>query len=150
MLGEGDRCEGTRRADAYLIAEAGAITFDAYALAATAGRAATFFKQACALGLVVGASIKSDLGFRNRRASSGELHLDRCPIVLFALPRLNERAGVVSDVVVCANVCPRFSVSAGAIRYVGAASDCAAGSIRTVDEARCEDANSRGGGGWRA
>ena len=140
MLGEGDRCEGTRRADVYMIAEAGAITFDAYALAATAGQATTFFKHACTLGLVVGASVKSDFGFRNRRASSGELHLDRCPIVLFALPRFNERAGVVSDMVVCANVCPRFSVSAGAIRYVGAASDCAGGSIRSVDEVRCAEA----------
>jgi hypothetical protein len=89
LLGEADRREGARRADAYLIAEEEAVTWDAHRAAAVQGRAseAAFFKHAHRLGLVVGVSVKSDLGFRNRRESSGELHLDRCPIVLFALPR---------------------------------------------------------------
>ena len=33
-------------------------------------------------------TVKSDLGLRNRRSTSGELHLDRCPLVLWALPRV--------------------------------------------------------------
>ena len=117
LFGEADRAEGARRADAYLVVEEGAITYDAFL--ATDDMSA-FFKGAARLGLVVGVSIKSDLGLRARRATSGELHLDRCPIVLFALPRVNERAGAMSDVMVYANVRPRFAVTpTGKICYVG-------------------------------
>ena len=101
-----------------MIVEDGAITFEAYTSCRTS--VATFFKQAVRLGLVVGVSVKSDFGLRNQRATSGELHLDRCPIVLFLLPHVNERAGTLSDVMVYANVHPRFSVASGKIRYLGA------------------------------
>ena len=120
LLGEEDRPESARRVDVYLIVEEGAITFDAFSsIAACRASAAAFFKQALRLGLVVGASVKSDLGLRNQRATSGELHLDSCPIVLFALPRVNRCARTLSDVMVYANVCPRFSVATGKIRYLG-------------------------------
>ena len=125
MLGEGDRRESARRVDAYLVEErdAAAITYATYTAAAATGRAAlvVFFKRAHRLGLIVGASIKSDLGLGNRRTTSGELHLDRCPLVFFALPRVNERAGAMSDVLVRVNVRPRFTVSgSGRVRYLGA------------------------------
>ena len=98
--------------------------------------AVAFFKMAHALGLIVGASVKSDLGFRNRRTSSGELHLDRCPILLFVLPRFNARAGAMSDLIVCANMYPRFAVSeAGAVRYVGSATE--GGTLDNVTDVRC-------------
>ena len=35
-----------------------------------------------------------------KRSTSGALHLDRCPLVLFALPRVNERARAMCDVAV--------------------------------------------------
>ena len=125
MLGEDDRRESARRVDAYLVEErdAAAVTYAAYAAAAATGRAAlaVFFKRAHRLGLIVGASIKSDMGLGNRRTTSGELHLDRCPLVFFALPRVNERAGAMSDVLVRVNVRPRFAVSgSGRVRYLGA------------------------------
>lgn len=122
LLGEGDRLVGGRRADAYIVAEEGNISFDSYLLSSSTGKQACFFKTAHRLGLVVGVSIKSDFGFQNKRSTSGELHIDRCPIVLFAIPRFNNRAGSMSDVVVCANALPRFSVSeGGSILYVGPA-----------------------------
>jgi hypothetical protein len=134
LLGEADRREGGRRADAYIIAEEGEVTFDAYTLSDSAGREASFFKMAHSLGLVVGASVKSDLGFRNRRATSGELHADRCPILLFVLPRVDERAGAMSDLVVLAS--DSFPVSgAGAVRYVGPAT--VGGTLETMEEVRC-------------
>ena len=101
LLGEADRTEVTRRADAYLILEEGALTFDAYHTVEAAARP-TFFKQAVRLGLMVGVSIKSDLGLRNRRSTSGELHLEQCPLVLLALPRIDVRTNAMSDVVVYA------------------------------------------------
>lgn len=144
LLGEADRREGVRRADLYLIEASGVITFDMYR--ATASRAA-FFKQACRLGLVSGASVKSDLGVGNRRSSSGALHLDHCPITFFALPRVNELAGTLSDVLVCVNLRSRFSVSdSGRIRYLGAqpaksveqfAEAEASARILTIDALRC-------------
>ena len=127
LLGEADRCEGNRRADAYLVVVdedavgATAITFDAFA-AVAASRTATvhFFKRAFHTGCVVGVTIKSDLGLRNRRSTSGALHLYRCPIVLWALPRVNERASAMSDIVVYANVRGRFSLTpTGGVCYVG-------------------------------
>jgi hypothetical protein len=134
LLGEADRREGGRRADAYIIAEEGEVTFDAYTLSASAGREASFFKMAHSLGLVVGASVKSDLGFRNRRTTSGELHADRCPILLFVLPRVDERAGAMSDLVVLAS--DSFPVSgAGAVRYVGPAT--VGGTLETMEDVRC-------------
>jgi hypothetical protein len=140
MFEERDRRESARRVDAYMIEESSmaAVTYTAYTAAAEAGRAtlATFFKRAHRLGLIVGASIKSDLGFRNRRVTSGELHLDRCPLVFFALPRVNERSRAMSDVLVRVNVRPRFSVSgSGCVRYLGAQppkSTAAADSITTA------------------
>ena len=150
MLGEGDRRESARRVDAYLIEARGAVTYDAYAHAAAAGEGAlaSFFKRAHQLGLVVGASVKSDLGLGNRRTASGELHLDRCPLVFFALPRVNERAGAMSDMLVRVNVRPRFSVSdSGRIRYLGpqpskaAANTTTAGrrTLSSVTEVRCAE-----------
>lgn len=145
LLGEDDRPESARRVDVYLIVEEGAITFDAFSsIAACRASAAAFFKQAFHLGLVVGASVKSDLGLRNRRTTSGELHLDCCPIVLFALPRVNRRAGTLSDVMVYANVCPRFSVATGKIRYLGSQPskveerrDIGASTLASMDEVWC-------------
>ena len=56
LLGEEDRREGVRRADAYLILERDGITFDAYsAIAGSQTSRAAFFKAAHALGLVCGA-----------------------------------------------------------------------------------------------
>ena len=134
-LGEADRTEVTRRADAYLILEEGAITFDAYHAAQAAARRA-LFKQAARLGLVVGVSIKSDLGLRNRRTTSGELHLDRCPIVLFAMPRINAHTGAMSDIVVYAGA----PTGAGRICYVGGAPH---NKLTSIAEVRCAGPRAR-------
>lgn len=121
LLGEDDRSDSTRRVDIYLIQESNDISFNTYsAVSGCRSSKATFFKRAHALGLICGASLKSDFGLSSRRESSGELHLDRCPITFFAIPQINERAGTLSDVLVLVNVCPRFSVTgSGKIRYVG-------------------------------
>ena len=84
--------------------------------------------------------MKSDFGLSNKRVSSGELHLDHCPVTFFALPRVNGAS--LSDVVVCANIRPRFSVTgAGKVRYVGqqpAKGGCDAGrhTLTTIGELR--------------
>lgn len=160
LLGEADRAEGVRRADAYLIVEEGDITFAAFqslALCDTPSLSLchAFFKQAVRRGLVLGVSIKSDLGLRNQRSTSGELHLAHCPIVLFALPRINERAGTLSDVMVYANAWPRFSVASGKIRYLGPQPIKASDGRRTLtcmDEVRCAHTTSHafisGGAEW--
>ena len=49
LLGEADRAEGVRPADAYLVVEEGATTRDAYLRCASA---AAFFKQAACLDLI--------------------------------------------------------------------------------------------------
>jgi len=137
LLGEADRREGVRRADAYLVVQEAGITWPVHRAAAAEGRAseAAFFKRAHRLGLVVGVSVKSDLGFRNRRESSGELHLDHCPLVLFVLPRINACAGALCDVVVRANVRRRLAPTpSGAIRYVGP--PLASGRLDSLDALR--------------
>jgi hypothetical protein len=121
LFGEADRRESVRRVDIYIIEAQAPVTFEAYC-AACGDRAAqaTLFKHAHALGLVCGGSVKSDFGLTNRRTSSGELHLDHCPLLFLAIPRVNEIARTLSDVVVCVNVCPHFPVTgAGKVCYVG-------------------------------
>ena len=81
---------------------------------------ALFFKRAYRLGLVSGAGVKSDLGLANRRTTSGELHGDRCPILFFAMPCVNEHAATLSDMAVYVNLCVHVPVTAsGKVRYLG-------------------------------
>ena len=81
-------------------------------------------------------SIKSDLGLRNRRTTSGELHLDRCPIVLFAMPRINAHTGAMSDIVVYAGA----PTGAGRICYVGGAPH---NKLTSIAEVRCAGPRAR-------
>ena len=135
LVDESDRAEGVRRADAYVIVEEGAITHDAYARCL---EARSFFKQAARLDLVVGVSIKSDFGLRNRRTTSGALHADHCALVLFALPCIDERTATMSDVVVFANAHPRFSAASGRICYVGAPlAETTRHTLTNVTQVRC-------------
>lgn len=121
LLGEKDRSDGTYRVDIYLVQQIGQITMDMYdSISHSHASKVAFFKAAIAQGLFCGASVKSDFGFGYRRASSGELHLERCPITFFAMPRINELAGSLSDVLVLVNISPRFTITgAGKIQYTG-------------------------------
>lgn len=118
LLGEDDRGGGTRRVDLYLIHETGTITLEVYRSLSTHASKVAFLKTAHACGLLCGASVKSDFSFSHRRSTSGELHLEHCPITFFAIPHVNERSGTLSDVLVLVNVRSRFSVTtAGKIQY---------------------------------
>mmetsp|Transcript_27858 Transcript_27858/g.47645 ORF Transcript_27858/g.47645 Transcript_27858/m.47645 type:complete len:439 (+) Transcript_27858:66-1382(+) len=127
------------RADAYLIVEDGeTITHSAYkSVESYIESRIAFFKLAVMDGRVLGICIKSDFGLRNQRSTSGEpLHADHCPIVLWALPRVNTAGNAMSDVMVYANVHQngRIQVTGeGQICVVGPALAYPLGSLMTTD-----------------
>ena len=131
LAGEADRKEGSRRADVYLIDSNTEFSLNAYESLVGPLARKTFFKHAFGHGVVVGASVKSDLGLRDKRTSSGELHLDYCPVTFFAIPRINEYAGTLSDIAVCAAT--HFPVSAGRICYLGSGKR----TLKSIEGLRC-------------